>query len=150
MAARTTTIPGRVGRNGGGGAVRSSRRSLVAGGGPLTSNRNSFRTTVGGRLHIFGGKVQYENHYVLAQERVANLSVCLPPLPLGLLSRQKIDCESSTPTQPTPTQHAPTQKPETEQQTTSNMTMTSASPADIDYSISRYRIANTPPPTFAA
>ena len=116
MAARTTTIPGRVGRNGGGGAVRSSRRSLVAGGGPLTSNRNSFRTTVGGRLHIFGGKVQYENHYVLAQERVANLSVCLPPLPLGLLSRQKIDCESSTPTQPTPTQHAPTQKPETEQQ----------------------------------
>ena len=67
MAARAATIPGRVGRHGGGGVVHAvvAYRWWRAGGGPLTSNRNSFHTTLGGRLYIFGGKVQYENHYVL-------------------------------------------------------------------------------------
>ena len=70
MAARATIIPGAsdsmvmvV------GAVVDcwwlARAMAVAGGGPLTSGSNSFRTTLGGRLYIFSGKVQYENHYVL-------------------------------------------------------------------------------------
>ena len=40
-------------------------QAMVVDGGPLTSNSNSFRSTLGGRLYIFGGKVQRENHYVL-------------------------------------------------------------------------------------
>ena len=78
MAARATIIPGAsdsmvmvV------GAVVDcwwlARAMAVAGGGPLTSGSNSFRTTLGGRLYIFSGKVQYENHYVLVGSTVVNV-----------------------------------------------------------------------------